>query len=197
MFTKKNKCALKCKRTCVRVSVSALATFTKHLYLPPAATSLHVTPQCWSAFLLCFCQPVLWQLWLLNLNSLPLYVISPSPFIHFPWPRLTKFPLIQHPSSLPLFLRGEVEFGRVRVGGHTCHHRSFETLLPRASWAPGAIRLLHRHCGDSQWVTSFNPRLFILYVSISCRNLIGQGWAINFPKGLHEWETDRCWGPHQ
>lgn len=67
-----------------------------------------------------------------------------------------------HPPPLPLCLRGEVEFGRERVGGHTCHHGSFETLLSRASRAPRAVRLLHRHCGDSQWVTSFSPGLFIL-----------------------------------
>lgn len=54
-------------------------------------------------------------------------------------------------------LRGKAEFGRQRLGGHSCHHWSFETFLSRAAWAPGALRLLYWHCGDSQWVNICRP----------------------------------------
>lgn len=59
--------------------------------------------------------------------------------------------------SLHWSVRGKAELGREWLGRHSCHHRSLETFLSRASWAPGALRLLHRHCGDSQWVNSYSP----------------------------------------
>lgn len=69
-----------------------------------------------------------------------------------------------HPLSLPLSWslvslshRGKAEFGPERVGGHSCRHGSFKTFLPWATWAPGAVRLLYWHRGDSQWVNVFIP----------------------------------------
>lgn len=98
--------------------------------------------------------------------------------------------------SLVLFLlsssssrcpRREAEFGRERLGGHSRHHRSFETVLPWASRAPGALRLLHRHCGDSQWVVSFTSSLTDLFLNVIktvinmlCLNVTQcQRWELN------------------
>lgn len=60
--------------------------------------------------------------------------------------------------------RGKAEFGPERLGGHPRHHGSFKTFLPWATWAPGAVRLLHWHRGDSQWVNVFIPIQTALYL---------------------------------
>lgn len=75
-------------------------------------------------------------------------------------------------SSLP---RGKAEFGPERLGGHPRHHGSFKTFLPWATWAPGAVRLLHWHRGDSQWVNVFIPIQPALYV-IKAWVLFHAGW---------------------
>lgn len=94
----------------------------------------------------------------LNSNSLSLSFILPCLlFTSSDSVCLNFSPSPSPPPSSPRSLRGEAELGRERLGGRSCHHGGSQTLLPRASWAPGALRLLHRHRGDSQWVTGFSP----------------------------------------
>ena len=181
--------------TRVCASVSSL-TFTDHLYLPPAATSLNVTPQRWPEFALSlvFCLSIrtlcrsFFHIASL-LHSLPLtlsvWISPPSPSSS---PPSSPSPPLH--SSRPL--RGEAESGRVWMGGHSCHHGSFETFLPRAPRAAGALRLLHRHRGDSQWVTGFCPIHTVWFIRIRNTLLVPLGEITPWQLVLLEHKISHC-----
>lgn len=60
---------------------------------------------------------------------------------------LHPFPLLFFPPT-----NREAEPGPEWMGGYPCHNRCPKAFLQGASWTPGPLWLLHRHCRNHQWV---------------------------------------------